>query len=86
MAIGDQVEGSSLTRARRQVLADTVSQIKKAYREGKEWTCFVLADSITDVEEQLWLWLQLDAPERAAIKRFILAERKAQGESNAENE
>ena len=82
MVDGDQVEGSSLTRARRQVLADTVSLIKRAYQEQREWDAFCLADSITELEEQLWLWLQLSAPERASIKRFQESERKAANGTN----
>ena len=69
--------GDSLTRARKEVLAQTVSQIRRAYKIGHEWGCFVLFDSITVLEEQLWVNLQLlDAPEiREAIKRFQRAER-----------
>ena len=68
-------EELGLTRARRQFLADTVVWIKRAYKENREWDCYVYASEVTDIHELLWLWLNLDAPERAAIKRFQLAER-----------
>ena len=84
MGNGDQVEGSSLTRARRQVLADTVSLIHKAYKEQREFDCYMLWESITDLEEQLWVNLNLLAGPRAAIKRFQEAERKA-NESHHQN-
>jgi hypothetical protein len=67
--------GDSITRVRREVLAQTVSQIRRAYLKGKEWDCYVLWESITELEEQLWMQLQLDAPVREAIKRFQRAER-----------
>jgi len=69
--------GDELTRARKEVLAQTVVQIKRAYQEGREWRCYVLWSSITDLEEQLWANLQLidDPPIREAIKRFQRAER-----------
>ena len=67
--------GNSLTRARKDILAQTVSQIRRAYREGREWDCYVYWESISVLEEQLWMQLQLDAPIREAIKRFQRAER-----------
>ncbi len=68
-------EDLGLTRERRQVLADTVVWIKRAYKENREWDAYVYASGITDTHELLWLWLQLSAPERAAVKRFQQAER-----------
>ena len=69
--------GDSLTRERKEVLAKTVVEIRRAYKEGREWGCYVLWSSITDLEEQLWTQLQLtDVPKiREAIKRFQRAER-----------
>ena len=68
--------GDSITRERREILARTVVQIRRAYQEGKEWSCYVLWTSITVLEEQLWMQLQLDAPIRESIKRFQRAERE----------
>jgi hypothetical protein len=69
--------GLSLTRARKQVLADTVMGIKKAISEGRDWTAFVLASSITDMEELLYLSNQLNAVERNIIKTYQEAERRS---------
>lgn len=68
--------GDELTHKRREVLARTVSWIKQAYREGREWDAYVYFTSITDFYEILWLQLQLTAQERTAIKRFQLTERE----------
>ena len=68
--------GDSITRERREILARTVVQIKRAYQRGSEWDCFVLWESISILEEQLWMQLQLEAPIREAIKRFQRAERE----------
>jgi hypothetical protein len=67
--------GDSLTRARKDVLARTVVEIKRAYQEGREFDCYMQWESITELEEQLWMQLQLEAPIREAIKRFQRAER-----------
>lgn len=73
--------GKDITNARREVLAQTVSWIKRAYREGREWDAYCYFTSITDFYEILWLQLQLTAPERKAIKRFQKAERDAENGS-----
>ena len=69
--------GSTLTRERRRVLSETVSLIRRAYKEAREWDCYVLFSSITELEEILWLSLNIGPKCRAAIKRFEEAERKA---------
>ena len=70
--------GDSLTRERKEVLARTISHIRDCYKRGYEWGCYVHFSSITELEEILWLQLQLqDAPAiREAIKRFQRAERE----------
>ena len=68
--------GSEITHKRREVLARTVSWIKRAYQEGREWDAYTYFTDITDMYEILWLQLQLDPQERAAIKRFQQIERE----------
>lgn len=69
--------GEELTRARKDVLARTVVEMRRAYQEGREWDCYSLWCSISVLEEQLWTQLQLsDAPAlRESIKTFQRAER-----------
>ena len=76
-------EDLGLTRARRQELANLVVGIIRSFEKGNEWGCYVLSSEVTDVHEQLWLWLQLEAYPgiRAAIKRFQIAERKYSAEN-----
>ncbi len=71
-----------LTAKRKQELAHVVIAMRRAYEKGDEWGCYVYASEVTQIYEQLWLWLQLnDAPGiRAAIKRFQIAERKYDAE------
>ena len=68
--------GDDITHKRREILARTVSWIKRAYAEGREWDAYTYFTSITDLYEILWLQLQLDSQERAAIKRFQQIERE----------
>jgi hypothetical protein len=69
---------TGLTDKRKQELAYTVVAIRRCFQRGDEWGCYVYASEITELYEQLWLWLQLnDSPKiRSAIKRFQLAERE----------
>jgi MoaA/NifB/PqqE/SkfB family radical SAM enzyme len=71
-----ETPGLNLARARKQILADTVMGIKKAIEKGKDWDAYVLASSITELEEVLYLSNQLDAKERNIIKTYQAAERK----------
>lgn len=60
--------------------ADTVLAIKKAISEGRDWGAYVLAESITDLEEVLYLSNQLDARERNIVKTYREAARRADGD------
>jgi hypothetical protein len=72
------MDETGLTDKRKQELAHVVVAIRHCFAKGDEWGCYVYASEVTELYEQLWLWLQLnDSPKiRSAIKRFQLAERE----------
>lgn len=75
--------GEGLTHKQKQVIADTAVQIKDKLAEGKEWDAYSLAVTVTELEDKLFLWSQLDSKERASIKRMQAAEAKGEARGDA---
>ena len=55
---------------RKNVIADTATQIVDCFNEEREFDAFGLYQSITDEEEKLALWSRLDSKQRSAIKKM----------------
>lgn len=72
------------------MLADTVLQMKRAFKLGRDWDAYVLYCSIPNdeehIEEILYLSNQFDAKERNIIKTYQEAERRANGERRSNGE
>ena len=70
--------GEGLTAKEIQMVLDTAIIVKDALNEGKDWDAYQAYVTITDNDQKLYMWAQLNSKERAAIKRMGEAEKKGE--------
>jgi hypothetical protein len=58
----------SLTRSRRQIVADTHAQVLSALASGKDFDAYGLCETLEDADEKVALWTLLDSKQRSRIK------------------
>lgn len=59
---------------RQQVVRDTLTQVVDALNEGKDFDAYALCETLTDPDEKVALWGELNSKQRARLKEAKTAE------------
>jgi hypothetical protein len=60
--------GDNLTAKQKSMIRDTQTQVTDALNEERDMDAYALCESITELEEKLYLWSLLDSKQRRRIK------------------
>lgn len=60
--------GENLTEKQKSMIRDTHTQVMDALGEDRDWDAYALCESLTELEDKLYLWSLLDSKSRRRIK------------------